>query len=47
MTMINAKEKPEVVFSLNSSSPAKLSSQKITPNVLGILLENIYESFIF
>ena len=47
MNMINAKEKTKWLFSLNSSSPAKLSQKKVAPNVLGIFQENIYESSIF
>ena len=34
-------------FSLNSSSPAKVSQKRAAPNVLGILQENVFESLIF
>ena len=40
-------KKQKWFFSLNSSSPAKVSQKRVAPNNLGILQENIYESLIF
>ena len=41
------KKEQKWVFSLKSSSLAKVSPKRVPPNFLGILLENFYESLIF
>ena len=41
------KKEQKWFFPLNSSSPAKVSQNRVAPNVVGILQENSYESLIF
>ena len=41
------KKEQRLFFSLNSSSPAKVSLKRIAPNVPRTLQKNVYENLIF